>query len=282
MKNSAEITVIIGPTASGKSKLAIDFAKKIDGEIICADSRSVYKDFDIVSAKPTPEEQNGVLHHLLDVVLPSENFSAGEFKTLGIKAIEDILNRGKKVIICGGTWFYVSSLLGLNNLPKVPPNEVLREELEKKSTLVLFDMLLDLNEKRAREIEPNNRERVIRALEVNMAGNPLNEGETPFSKVKFYTPKIEREKLYLNINKRVNLMVQAGLREEYLQNKQKYGALPIFNSTIGYHEFEKFENGQYESLEFAIEKIKQHTRNFAKRQLTWLRGFDRDIIEVSL
>lgn len=278
MKNSAEITVIIGPTASGKSKLAIDFAKKIGGEIICADSRSVYKDFDIVSAKPTPIEQNGVAHHLLDVVLPSENFSAGEFKTLGTKAIEDILNRNKKVIICGGTWFYVSSLLGLNNLPKVPPNVALREELEKKSTLVLFDMLLDLNEKRAREIEPNNRERVIRALEVNMAGNLLDENEVAFPNVKFYTPKIEREELYLNINKRVDLMIQVGLREEYLKNKQKYGALPIFNSTIGYREFEKLTDGEYESFEFAIEKIKQHTRNFAKRQLTWLRGFDDGLL----
>ena len=264
--------VVTGPTASGKSKLALELACGCNGEIICADSRSVYKNFNIVSAKPTVTEQRAIPHHLLDIVEPYEDFSAENFKTLAIEVIEDVFSRGARPIICGGTWFYITTLLGLVDIPNVPPNEDLRVELEKKSNLVLFDMLLELNEQRAREIEPNNRERIIRAIEIALGEAQYNCDERLCDKydVEFIIKEMEREELYGRINVRVDEMIDAGLEEEYRRNKAKYGDLPIFQSTIGYAEFE--ENS---SRLTAIEKIKQHTRNFAKRQLTWLNGFKR-------
>ncbi len=264
--------VVTGPTASGKSSLALKIARECNGEIICADSRSVYKDFDIVSAKSTVDEQKEVPHHLLDVVIPGEDFSVENFKTLAIKAIEDIFSRGHQPIICGGTWFYITSLLGLVSIAKVPPNEALRAELEKKSSLVLFDMLLELNERRAREIEPNNRERVIRAIEIALGEAKDTHDERLCDKyeIEFIIKDMERKELYTRIDARVDEMVKMGLEAEYERNRAKYGPLPIFSSTIGYGEFE--ENP---SRLVAIEKIKQHTRNFAKRQLTWLNGFER-------
>lgn len=271
--------MVTGPTASGKSSLALEIARECSGEIICADSRSVYKDFDIVSAKPTAVEQSDVRHHLLDVVNPGDDFSVENFKTLALREIEDIFSRGKQPIICGGTWFYITTLLGLMNTSKVPPNEALRLELEKKSSLILFDMLLELNERRAREIEPNNRERVIRAIEIAHHGVPCeielceeknSSEESLISKyeIEFIIKEMEREELYSRIDTRVDEMIEEGLEAEYECNKAKYGPLPIFGATIGYGEFEEST-----SRLAAIEKIKQHTRNFAKRQLTWLRGF---------
>lgn len=219
---------------------------------------------------------------MLGVVSPNENFSAGDFKIHALKVIEEIQSRNKQVIICGGTWFYISTLLGLVEISEVKPDEKLRAELENKSNLVLFDMLLELNEKRAREIEPNNRERVIRAIEISLSEKPYENSIQDDNlienfNVKFYAPHVERKELYEKINKRVDIMIETGLEEEYKQNKQKYGDLPIFTSTIGYGEFEKLERGIYQTREIAIEKIKQHTRNFAKRQLTWLRSFEENL-----
>ncbi len=247
-----------------------------NAEIICADSRSVYKDLDIVSAKVMQSEMAGIPHHMLDILSPDEEFSAGEFKNRALEVISDIQSRGKKVIVAGGTWFYISSLLGLVDIPEVAPNYELRESLSKKSSLVLYDMLLDLNEKRAREIAPENRERVIRAIEIALAG------ETGSSKpqklpYKMIAPDITRSDLYERINKRVDLMVEMGLEAEYRRNVEKYGNLALFEATIGYQEFIKLDNGIYPDKEFAIEKIKQHTRNFAKRQITWFKS--RDDIE---
>ena len=180
--------MITGATASGKTKLAIDFAKKFDGEIICADSRSVYKDFDIVSAKPMPDEQEGIKHHLLDIITPPESFSAGEFKVRALSVIDDIQSCGKQVIICGGTWFYITALFG--NISSAPVNASLRAELEEKSSLVLFDMLLELNEARAREIEPNNRERVIRAIEIALAGGDLEHSILTHGSLRSHEPPL--------------------------------------------------------------------------------------------
>ena len=263
--------MILGPTASGKTKLALDFAKKYDGEVVCADSRSIYKDLDIVSAKIKKEETEGIPHHLLDIVLPTEEFSAGEFKNRAEVIVDDILKRGKTPIVAGGTWFYVSALLNFQSIPEVPPNHKLREELREKSNLVLYDMLLDLNEKRAREINPNNTERIIRAIEIAKSGVELVKKPEKYS-YKLFSTNLDRAVLYERINLRVDKMVEEGLFEEYRRNVQKYGNLKLFSETIGYFEIEKLDNGIYESKEFAIDKIKQHTRNFAKRQLTWIKS----------
>ncbi len=246
-------------------------AKENNAEVVCADSRSVYRDLDIVSAKIMPDEMQGVKHHMLDILAPNEEFSAGEFKNRALSAISDIQSRGKKAIVAGGTWFYISSLLGLVDIPEVEPNYKLRETLEKKSSLVLYDMLLDLNETRAREIAPENRERVIRAIEIALAGE-VKSAKSQKLPYKMIAPSIERENLYERINKRVDLMIEMGLEEEYRRNVEKYGNLPLFEATIGYQEFIKLDNGIYPNKEFAIEKIKQHTRNFAKRQITWFRS----------
>ncbi len=283
--------MVTGPTASGKSKLALEIAQDFSAEIICADSRSVYKDFDIVSAKPTLEEQKQARHHLLDVVTPGEDFSADNFKTLALNVIEDIFLRGGQPVICGGTWFYITSLLGFVNLSKVPPNKDLRVKLEKKSSLVLFDMLLELNEPRAREIEPNNRERVIRAIEIACANRCEGVGRNGRSMdsttratraesfqeqligkydVEFIIKEMDRKELYARIDARVDAMIKMGLEAEYMRNKEKYGNLEIFGATIGYGEFEK-----YPTRTATIEKIKQNTRNFAKRQLTWFNSLKR-------
>lgn len=242
-----------------------------NAEIICADSRSVYRDLDIVSAKVMPDETEGVKHHMLDILSPTEDFSAGEFKNRALDIISDIQSRGKNVIVAGGTWFYISSLLGLVDIPEVEPNYELRESLSEKSSLVLYDMLLDLNEKRAREIAPENRERVIRAIEIALADDVQNKKSQKLP-YKMIAPDITRENLYERINKRVDLMIDMGLEAEYRRNVEKHGILPLFEATIGYQEFIKLDNGIYPNKEFAIDKIKQHTRNFAKRQITWFRS----------
>ena len=276
MEKTSEILVILGPTASGKTKLAIDFAKKYNGEVVCADSRSVFVDLDIVSAKIKKEEMDDIPHHMLDIVLPTEDFSAGEFKNRAEIVIDDILKRGKTPIVAGGTWFYVSALLNFQSIPEVPPNYELREELREKSNLVLYDMLLELNEKRAREINPNNTERIIRAIEIAKSGIKETKKPEKYS-YKLFSTSLDRAELYERINLRVDKMLAEGLFEEYRKNVEKYGNLKLFSETIGYSEIEKLNNGIYENKEFAIEKIKQHTRNFAKRQLTWIKS--RDDIE---
>lgn len=271
MQEISEILVITGATASGKTKLAIQMARANNAEIICADSRSVYRDLDIVSAKVMPDEMEGIQHHMLDILSPDEDFSAGEFKNRALEIIADIQSREKNVIVAGGTWFYISSLLGLVDIPEVEPNYELRESLSKKSSLVLYDMLLDLNEKRAREIAPENRERVIRAIEIALAGE-VKSSKSQKIPYKMIAPDISRENLYERINKRVDLMIEMGLEAEYRRNVEKYGNLELFDATIGYQEFIKLDKGIYPNKEFAIDKIKQHTRNFAKRQITWFKS----------
>ena len=190
--------------------------------------------------------------------------------------VDDIIARGKTPILAGGTWFYVSALLNFQSIPEVPPNYELREELREKSNLVLYDMLLELNEKRAREINPNNTERIIRAIEIAKSGVEAIKKPAKYN-YKLFSTNLDRAVLYERINLRVDKMVEEGLFEEYRKNVQKYGNLKLFSETIGYSEIEKLDNGIYENKEFAIEKIKQHTRKFAKRQLTWIKS--RDDIE---
>ena len=270
------ILVITGPTASGKTKATIALAKKTNAEIICADSRIIYKGFDIVSAKPSKIEQQGVVHHLIDIIEPTENFSAGDFVKLAKEKIKDINSRGKKVIISGGTWFYIKSLLNEEELPECPINQKIRDELNRFDNETLWNKLNSLDSTRANQIHPNNRDKIIRSiemcLELNMPVSKYKRKENNKYNSIWYMPEISRDELYQNINLRVDNMIEIGLEDEYKKMKEKFGSLEIMKNTIGYSEFIELEEGKYKSFNEAVEKIKQHTRNFAKRQLTYFRS----------
>ncbi len=277
--------MITGATSSGKTALAIELAKKIDAEIICADSRSVYKNLDIVSAKPKKEEMQGVRHHLLDILEPTLEFSAGDFVKYAQEALDDIKSRGKNVIIAGGTWFYIKSFLDDEHLPKIGINKELREELNKYNPDELWEKLNTLDPKRASIVHKNNKDKVIRSIEMCIGLNmPISEykreRKTQNIKANWFMPKIQREELYERINKRVDLMLEMGLYEEWLKNKNLYPNSKILENTIGYKEFFELKNGIWQDFDQAVEKIKQRTRNFAKRQLTYFRS-NPDIVSIS-
>ena len=271
-----KIIVITGATASGKTKLSIELAKKINAQIICADSRIVYKNLDIVSAKPTIIEQDGVVHHLIDILEPTVEFSAGDFVILAKKKIEEIQNQEKNAIICGGTWFYIKSLLDEKALPECPINQNLREELAKLDNQTLWEKLNSLDSKRANLIHPNNKDKVIRSIEMcEFLGSPISEYQRKDNEKLdsiWYMPKMDRETLYNRINLRVDEMVELGLYEEWKKNKELYPNSKIMRNTIGYSEFYDLEDGIYSGFNEAVDKIKQYTRNFAKRQLTYFNN----------
>ncbi|MBR2068493.1 MAG: tRNA (adenosine(37)-N6)-dimethylallyltransferase MiaA [Candidatus Gastranaerophilales bacterium] len=270
-----KIIVLTGATASGKTKLSIALAKKLNAQIICADSRIVYKNLDIVSAKPDEKEKEGIVHHLIDILEPEKEFSAGDFVSEAKKILD---NTSSDIIISGGTWFYIKSLLSEYELIECPKNTELRKELEILDTKTLWEKLNALDFKRASEVHPNNKDKIIRSIEMcEFLGYPISEYKhkiNDFYTAQWFMTDIEREKLYERINLRVDKMIEQGLYEEWQKNKARYPNSKILENTIGYKEF--FE---YENIDFAIDKIKQHTRNFAKRQLTYFKSRP-DIIRV--
>ena len=270
-----KIIVLTGPTASGKTKLSIQLAKKINAQIICADSRIVYKNLDIVSAKPTIIEQEGIIHHLIDILEPDKEFSAGDFCLEAKKILNKVESN---IIISGGTWFYIKSLLDNEALPPISINKKRREELELLDNYTLWDTLNKLDNKRAQLIHPNNKDKIIRSIEMcEFLGSPISEYKREKNdnyEAIWFMPEIERDELYERINFRVDEMINLGLYEEWQKNRKLYPNSKIIENTIGYCEF--FE---YEDIHLAIEKIKQHTRNFAKRQLTYFKSRN-DIIRV--
>ena len=278
-----------GPTASGKTALSINLAKKIDAEIICADSRIVYKGLDIVSAKPSIQEMEGILHHLIDIKTPvGEPYSAGDFCIDAKKSIEEIREKNKPVIITGGTWFYIKCLLDEKMLPEISPDVNLRKELETLDNITLWQMLEKRDKKRAEKIHPNNKERVIRALEMakklkGEISNAERAKNTECEAIWFANDFIEeknREELYKRIDTRVDNMVSEGLYYEWERMTSIYGRTKVLENTIGYKEFFELEDGEYSSVNEAIEKIKQRTRHFAKRQLTFFKG-EKKIIRAN-
>ena len=276
MKKTLPITIITGPTASGKTSLAIELAKKIDAEIISADSRIIYKDLDIVSAKPKEEEKEGIIHHLIDIKTVDDGvYSAGDFVKDAKKAIEKIKSEGKNIIIQGGTWFYIKSLLDEKSLIEFGQNKNLREKLSKLSNDELYEILKSKDEKRAELVHKNNRDKIIRSIElIELTGMKLSEykrKENEQFDAVWFMKDITREELYEKINLRTDLMIKEGLYFEWEQNIKKYKNHEILYNTIGYREFFDLKEGVYNSFDEAIDKIKQHTRNFAKRQLTWFR-----------
>lgn len=270
-----KVIAVVGPTASGKTKLAIELAHKLNGEVISADSRLIYKGFDIASAKPTMEEREGIPHHLIDIVEPEFNYSAGNYVEDAKRAIEDILSRNKTPIVAGGTGLYFRVLLEHYDLPKVETDFELREELEKRSKEDLLEELEKVDKTTYERVKDANLRRIIRALElIKTLKKPLSEiqlEKEPEYDVEWIMPEIpSREWLYDRINKRVDIMVEMGIIEETKNLIAKHGRIGNIVDTIGYKEILTYLDGQATLVE-ALDKLKQHSRNYAKRQLTWFR-----------
>jgi len=272
MKN--KVIAVVGATASGKTDYAINLAKKIDGEIISADSRLVYKDMNIGTAKPTDCEMQGVPHYMINVVEPTVEYSAGLYVSDAKKYIEDILKRGKTPIVAGGTGLYFRLLLENYNIPLVKPNKKLRDELNTKSFEELYSILKKLDFEAALSVELNDKKKIIRYIEiVSSTGLPLSKSRGTKDceyEVDWIGLNFSRDILYERINQRVDFMIKSGLVDEARFLLKKYGKVPNITDTIGYREIISYLDGVC-SLDEAINKLKQNTRNYAKRQLTWFR-----------
>lgn len=268
------VIAVVGATASGKTSYAMELAKKINGEIISADSRLVYKGMDIGTAKPTIDEMQEIPHYMIDVVEPEYNYSVGLYVKEAKKHITDIISRGKVPIVVGGTGLYFRVLLENYDLPDVKPDYELRKELSSYSYEELLEMLTKLDEKAANSVEKNDKKKLIRYIEIiKLAGKPLDlvrgVKEKEFN-VEWVGLNFPREILYDRINKRVDLMIEQGLIDETKKLLQKHGRISNITDTIGYREVLSYLDGEL-SLDEAKDKLKQNTRNYAKRQLTWFR-----------
>ena len=280
--NKTPIIILTGPTAVGKTNLSIDLAKKLNAEIISADSMQIYKYMDIGSAKVTNEEMQGIKHYLVDEVTPDYSFSVSEFQERAYNYIYDINNKGKKVLVTGGTGLYLNSLIYDMDFAKSDANNEIREklrlELEEHGIDYMHNKLRELDNDAAERIHKNNTKRVIRAIEVCLSGEKMNDFSNDLRFNEKYKPIIivlnrEREHLYERINKRVDIMMESGLIDEVktLLN-MGYTKDMISMQGIGYKEIIKYLDGEY-TLEEAIEIIKRDSRRYAKRQLTWFRRY---------
>lgn len=274
MNKKSKVIAIAAPTATGKSKFAVELAHKYDGEVVSADSRLVYKGFEVAVAKPTLEEREGIPHHVIDVVEPEINYTVANFYDDATKAINDILSRGKLPIIAGGTGLYFRILLEGFDLPRVEPNPELREELSALELTELVEILRNLDAKTLENMITPEKRKVVRAIEVCKGlGQPMSkvacQKEVPYE-VKWIGINMPREEIYDRVNKRVDIMLKNGLIDETKALLAKHGRIPNFVKTIGYQEILQYLDGEID-LDRAIELIKQHSRNYAKRQLTWFR-----------
>ncbi len=279
MENKKDkIIVISGATATGKTEISIELAKKINGEIISADSMLVYKYMDIGTAKPTKEEMEGIPHHLIDVVEPKELFSAKDFVKLADKSISNIFSRGKTPIVVGGTWLYIQSLLfGLSEAPE--GNWKLREKLYKKENEELYKMLSEVDKEYAEKIHPNDKKRIIRGLEVfYTTGKPFSQfqKEHRFKEKRYdfigFNFERNRDEIMERIEIRIEKMFEKGLVEE-VRNLIEMGYENFITSlqAIGYKEVIPYIKGEID-LETAKQNLIKNTKSFAKRQLRTFRN----------
>ena len=279
MKN--KVIIICGPTASGKTSLSIELAKAINGEIISCDSMQIYKEMDIGTAKPTVEEMQGIKNYLIDFVSPDERYSVADFKRDSKAAIKEILLKGKVPIIVGGTGLYVDSLIYEIEYPNIELDEKYRQELEKRvkkeGLQSLYEEAKKIDPEAVEKISCNDKKRIIRILEIyKQTGKNKTEQErlSRLEEVKYdykvFALNMDREILYERINQRVDKMINDGLVEEVKYIKQKYDKYPTAMQALGYKEVVEYLDNiiNYDEM---IEKIKQETRRYAKRQLTWFR-----------
>lgn len=276
MTRKHKLIAIVGPSATGKSNLAVQLAHKIHGEIISADSRLVYREFNIATAKPDIREQQGIKHHLVDVINPDEEYTVANFADDAKAAIEAIVEKKKIPIVAGGTGLYFRILLENFDLPRVAPNKELREKLEKQSEEELYSMLESLDSEIAQKIHKNNKVKMIRAIEV---AQTLNTPMSLAQKTKDNEYDVlwiglnakNRDFVYERINLRVEKMFIDGLWDEARRLFNKYSNLDLLMNTIGYQELKPHFDGLI-TLEEAKKNIKQNTRRYAKRQLSWFRA----------
>lgn len=282
MLEKRPLVILTGPTAVGKTDLSIQLAKKIGGEIISADSMQVYKYMDIGTAKITEEEMQGVKHYLVDEFEPEDDFNVVKFQSYAKKYMEEIYKKGKIPIIVGGTGFYIQALVYDIDFDENDADTTYRQTLEKlavdKGAEYLHTMLAKVDEKSAKEIHANNVKRVIRALEFyEKTGKKISDHneierqkESPYN-FAYFVLTDDRKILYDRINLRVDKMMEAGLLEEVKQMKERGLKKDMVSMQgIGYKELLAYLDGEY-TLDGAIAVLKQDTRHFAKRQLTWFR-----------
>ncbi len=288
-----KLIAVVGPTASGKSAVGLALARAFDGEVICADSRTIYRGLDIGTAKPTGERQlggglkemmaekpllvEGIPHWGIDIVDPDRAFSVAEYQAYADQTIAGILKRGHVPIVVGGTGLYIRALVDRPNFTEVPPNESLRFELATKSNAELLEEIAERDPDTAATIDENNRRRLERAIEILRAT-----GKTLAETQKFDTPRydalqigieIDREALYARIDERVDGMIAGGLVDEVRELRNKYGNNATAMTGIGYGQISDFFDGKVK-LRDAVTRIKFDTHHYAKRQLTW---FKRDL-----
>ena len=276
------VIVLVGPTASGKTALSIELAKKINGEIISCDSMQIYKDMNIGSAKPTKEEMQGIKHYLIDIIEPDKRFNVAEYKKIAENAIKEILKKGKVPIVVGGTGLYSDSLIYGIEYPEIEFEQEYRKKLEEKALneeglKELYNQAKNIDEQAIKKISSNDKKRILRILEIyHCTGKTKTELEIESRKndikynYKVYAIDMDRETLYNRINKRVDIMIENGLIDEVEKMLNKYKEFPTAMQGLGYKEVVEYLKGETTKEEM-IEKIKKETRKYAKRQLTWFR-----------
>lgn len=280
-----KVLVICGATASGKTALAVDCAKKFGGEVISADSLLVYKDLNVGTAKPSLEERQGVPHHMIDVVSPTESFSVSDYERIALPILEKLLSEGKTPVICGGTGFYIRSLLYKQQLGGVGADEQIRRKYEQiaseQGVERLHSILQEKDEETADKLHPNDVKRVIRALEIfDITGKPKSmQKDEEIPRFDFLAVSIDypRALLYERIEKRVDIMFEQGLKEE-VRSLLENGVTETDQCMqgIGYKEVaEGLKRG--DSDEEIKELIKKNTRNYAKRQLTFFKRMENHV-----
>ena len=278
MSEKIKVVAIVGPTASGKTALSVELAKRLGGEIISCDSMQIYRDMDIGTAKVTKEEASGVPHHLVSFVSPSESFSCADYATAAREKIKEITERGRIPIFCGGTGLYLDSVLTENEFSESGKDEACREELMSKAPDELYDELLKIDRQAAEKTHKNNVKRVVRALEIFYTtgitktewDRRSREKESRYDAVIIGLDFKNRETLYERINRRVDIMMESGLVSEVKSLDSESFRTGTASAGIGYKEILSYIDGDV-TLSEAVEEIKKNSRNYAKRQLTWFR-----------
>ena len=278
------IICVVGPTASGKTKLAVQLAKLYDGEVVSCDSMQIYKHMDIGTAKPTKEEMEGVAHHLIDMVEPGEDFSAGKYVQLADACVQDILSRGKTAVIAGGTGLYVDSLIAGRSFAPVPQTgrrEALEAQLRENGGEAMLARLRSIDPEAAARLHPADEKRIVRALEVyEETGKTITQHNLETQAIPpRYRPVwigldyLDRAVLYRRIDLRVDLMMEQDLLNEAKRVWEHRDTYKTAAQAIGYKEFFPYFAGE-SALAPCVEKLKQASRNYAKRQLTWFRHME--------
>lgn len=285
-----KVIAVVGPTASGKTSLAVEIAKAVDGEIVSADSMQIYKGMTVATAQPTEEEKQGIPHHLIAFLEPYETYSVARYVEDAKKCIDDIVLRKKVPVVAGGTGLYIDSLLGGIDFGFVPDNSEMREKLktrlENEGAEKLLDELREIDPETASRLHVNNTGRIIRALEVYyLTGETISQQKVRSREkgsdcdvLYIYINYADRQKLYDRIEKRVDIMVSDGLLAE-AEKFISLGEDTTAKQAIGYKELRPYFNNEC-SLEEALVNLKKETRHYAKRQMTWFRR-NKDLFEIS-